>query len=151
MQTRKITVEVIAILFIILWIYAGLSKLLDYDTFKFQLGRSPYTENITGFVAWTLPIGEIVIAFLLVIKSTRLIGLYLSFFTMLMFTGYIYAMLNYSHYVPCSCGGILSEMDWDTHLIFNIVFTIIGLLGVMIHGNNGQRENSSNIQNAEIA
>src|SRR5690606_21323683 len=115
----------IASLLILLFVYAGISKLLDYDTFKFQLGRSPYVTNMAGFVAWALPAGEIIIAVLLIFQRTRLLGLYASFSLMLLFTGYIYTMLNFSHYIPCSCGGVLSEMSWMQHLIFNIVFTIL--------------------------
>jgi uncharacterized membrane protein YphA (DoxX/SURF4 family) len=130
---RKITLEIITILFIILWIYAGLNKLLDFEKFRFQLGRSPYIQSLAGLVAWLLPAGEMVMALMLVIKRTRLLGLYLSFFTMCLFTGYIYVMLHYSYFIPCSCGGILSKMDWHTHLVFNIVFIFFAATGVIIY------------------
>jgi len=124
--------EIIAILFIILWVYAGMSKLMDYEKFRFQLGRSPFIQNIAPFIAIFLPTGEIVIAILLTTKRTRSYAMYASFFLMLLFTGYIYAMLHYSYFIPCSCGGILSKMSWNTHLAFNIVFTLLSLAGILL-------------------
>jgi len=128
----SIIVQIICSLLIILFIYAGLSKLLNYDAFKFQLGRSPYITKIAGFVAWSLPSTEIVISILLIVKKTKLLGLYASFFLMVLFTGYIYMMLNYSPFLPCSCGGILSSMSWTQHFYFNILFTCLALIGVLI-------------------
>lgn len=131
-MAKKITVEIISALLVLLWAYAALSKLLDYETFKFQLGRSPYIAAMASSIAWIIPVTELIICLLLVIRRSRLIGLYASFFLMALFTGYIYAMLNYSYYVPCSCGGVLSEMSWEQHFIFNILATLIALTGVFL-------------------
>lgn len=111
--------------------YAAFSKLFDYQTFKVQLSRSPFITQFAGITAWTLPIGEILIGLALTFQKTRLLGLYASLFLMTMFTAYIYVMLHFSYYVPCSCGGILSKMDWNTHYWFNmgtVVLTVIGIL-----------------------
>jgi len=130
-MTRKIIIEIITILFILLWIYASISKLIDYKHFRFQLGRSPYIQSIAGFIVWALPTGELLIGISLLFKRTCLVGMYASFFLMVLFTGYIYAMLHYSYFVPCSCGGILSKMSWHTHFVFNIFFTLLALTGIL--------------------
>jgi hypothetical protein len=131
--TRKTTIlDIISALFIILFIYTGLNKLLDYDTFKFQMGRSPYLQNISSLVAATLPTGELLVALALVMKRTRLAGLYASFFLMSLFTGYVAIMLNFSYYLPCSCGGILQALSWHQHLVFNSLFTILAVVGVLL-------------------
>lgn len=132
MKFRKTIIEVISLLLVILWVYAGLSKLLDYETTRFQLGRSPFLEHYAGFVAWAVPTSEIVIALGLLITRTRLASLYASFALMLMFTGYIYLILNHSYYIPCSCGGVLSGMDWQTHLWFNLGFTVLALIAIIL-------------------
>ncbi len=125
-------VEIICSLLIILFIYTGLNKMLDYDTFQFQLGRSPFVQHMNKLIAATLPAGELLIAAALIWKRTRLIGLYISFFLMALFTGYIYAMMHYSYYMPCSCGGILAAMSWNDHLIFNSIFTVLALIGIIL-------------------
>lgn len=123
--------KITASLLIILFIYAGLSKLMDYEGFRFQLGRSPYVTGMAGFVAWFMPTVEIVAALSLTFQRTRLFGFYLSFFLMLLFTGYIYAMLHYSPFLPCSCGGVLSAMSWSQHFYFNIFFVLVSLVGAL--------------------
>ncbi|MBN9382755.1 MAG: DoxX family membrane protein [Chitinophagaceae bacterium] len=129
---KNTIVEIIAALLVFLFIYAALSKLLDLDKFKYQLGQSPFITNISWFAAWAIPLGEILVSVALLIRRTRLAGLYLSFFLMLLFTGYIFMMLRYSSYLPCSCGGVLSVMSWKQHFVFNLIFTGLSLLGIAI-------------------
>ena len=47
-----------------------------------------------------------------------------------MFTVYIIMILNFTSFVPCSCGGVLENLGWIEHLIFNSVFIILGLLAI---------------------
>lgn len=131
MKAKRIIVEIICLLFIILWVYAGLNKMMDAE-FGTQLHKSPYLDKVADLIEVALPIGELLIALLLIFPRTKLVGLYASFFTMFMFTGYIYAMLKYSFYKPCSCGGILAKMDWNMHLYFNIAFTVLAAIGILL-------------------
>mgnify|MGYP001346109640 CR=1 FL=1 len=41
-------------------------------------------------------------------------------------------MLHYSFYVPCSCGGVLLQMSWQQHLVFNIVASLLALAGITL-------------------
>jgi len=125
-------VEVISCLLIILYIYTGLNKMMDYTSFRFTLGRSPFIQHMNGFIAAALPAGELLIALALVIRPVRLIGLYASFFLMVLFTGYIWIMLHYSYDLPCSCGGVLAVLSWKDHLVFNGVFTALSMIGVLL-------------------
>ena len=138
MRLSKITLEIITALLIFLFIYTGLNKMLDYSKFAFTLGRSPFIQPMAGFIAATLPAGELILALLLVFKRTRLLGLYASFFLMLLFTGYIALMLLYAYDLPCSCGGVLAALSWPNHLIFNIFFTILSLIGIILQSRISQ-------------
>lgn len=129
---RAAIVEIIASLLILLFIYAAISKLLDYSTFKLQLGKSPFITSFSTTIAWALPLFEIAIGLILMVKRSRLIGLYLSLFVMTTFSAYIFFMLKYSYYIPCSCGGILSKMSWPQHLWFNIVFVLLSVIGILL-------------------
>jgi hypothetical protein len=132
MTKKETLVEIISSLLVILFIYTGLNKLLDHETFHAQLRQSPFIQPLAGFISATLPAGELLIALALIFKRTRLIGLYLSFFLMVTFTGYVYAMLHYSYYLPCSCGGILSSLTWKDHLLFNSIFTALAAAGALL-------------------
>jgi len=129
---KKILVSLITSFLVLLFAYAAGSKLGGYHLFKFQLGKSPYTMHYAGIISWALPLAEFIIVALLVVKKTKIYGLYASFFLMFLFTGYIYALLHYSYYVPCSCGGILSGMDWHQHLKFNVIVTICTLTAIFL-------------------
>jgi uncharacterized membrane protein YphA (DoxX/SURF4 family) len=134
--TKNTIEEVICSLLIILFIYSSLSKLADYDRFTVQLSKSPFITSISNFVAWSIPSFEIVISLLLVIKRTRLIGLYASFFLMSLFTAYLMIMLNFSYYIPCSCGGVLEKLSWNQHVLFNSFFIAISAAGAIMQHKN---------------
>jgi uncharacterized membrane protein YphA (DoxX/SURF4 family) len=146
-MTRKITIEIITALFFILWIYAAISKLLDYDTFKVQLGKSPLLTKFPGFVAIAVPLAELLIAGALVFK--RLIGLYASLFLMVLFTAYLIAILNFSYYIPCSCGGIIGKgMTWQTHIVFNMTFVLLAIIGIILTSYQQKIDNTSSYKPA---
>jgi hypothetical protein len=126
---------------ITLFIYTGTNKLMDFDTFRNQVTRSPFLENLI-YIALAIPAGEILLSLLLIIKRTRLLGLYLSFLLMAIFTGYIWLMLNYAPDLPCSCGGIMKELSWQDHLIFNSAFTGLGIVGIILQSKIIQENNN---------
>jgi hypothetical protein len=51
---------------------------------------------------------------------------------MILFTTYIVIILNFSSFVPCSCGGILEKLGWTAHLIFNVVFIVLGIAAILL-------------------
>ncbi|MFV0227484.1 tellurium resistance protein TerC [Empedobacter falsenii] len=122
----------ICYLFIILFIYAAVSKLMDFENFQIQLAQSPLLSAYAGFISYAVIIVEIVIVLLLCIKRTQQIGLYASYGLMLAFTVYIYLIINYSDFVPCSCGGILEKLGWTEHLIFNIIFVGLAVIAIYL-------------------
>ena len=130
---RKTVVDIITYLFIILFIYASVNKLIDYDNFSTELGKSPMLTAFAGWVAWVVPVVELIVVVLLTVPRLCLAGLYAAFSLMTMFTAYIVAILRFSDYIPCSCGGVLQNMSWNQHLVFNIVFVLLALAGIFLH------------------
>ena len=129
---RTITLEVICFLFIFLFVYAAVSKLAEYETFTVQLGQSPLVTAFAHWIAWAIPALEILISILLIIPKTRLMALYACLSLMTMFTTYIVCILTLSVYVPCSCGGILESLGWAEHLIFNVAFLVLSIIGIVL-------------------
>ncbi len=115
-----------------LFYYASLSKLLDFENFQVQLAQSPLLSAYAGIISYLIIIVELIISILLFTSKYRLIGLYGSLFLMTSFSVYIYIILNYSDFIPCSCGGILEKLGWNEHFIFNICFAIIGIIGIFL-------------------
>lgn len=129
---KKLIPLVVAYSCAILFIYAAVSKILDFENFQIQLAQSPLLSAFAGYVAWGVPALEIVLSLLLLSNKGRSMGLFGSFGLMIMFTAYIYIILNYSAFVPCSCGGVLEKMSWNQHLIFNIVFVLLSALAALM-------------------
>lgn len=133
-KTKSIVLEIICLLFVVLFVYAAFSKIWDYSKFKFQLHQSPLIREFSNWLPWVILTIEIVIAALLVIPKYRLLGLYLSLFIMTLFTAYLIIILNFyeSKDIPCSCGGILNKIGWKTHIYFNLFFVFISAVGIIM-------------------
>jgi uncharacterized membrane protein YphA (DoxX/SURF4 family) len=131
-MTKKWIIEIISLLFVLLFVYTAVSKFIDYQNFRAVIGQSPLITRIAGPLSIIVPVLEMIIAFLLVIPRYRLLGLLASFAIMVLFTTYIIVLLTLSEKVPCSCGGIISSMSWTQHLYFNILFTIIAFIGMFL-------------------
>jgi uncharacterized membrane protein YphA (DoxX/SURF4 family) len=130
---RKNTiVEIISLLFIILFLYTGISKLMDYAVFKEQIATSPLLAPISGWIAILLPAIEIMLSVILFIPRWRLKGLYASLVLMIMFTGYIIAILTFNEHIPCSCGGVIELLSWKGHIAFNSAFIGLALAGIAL-------------------
>lgn len=132
-NTRRVVVEVIGHLFILLFLYAAANKLMDFQKFKVQVGQSPFLTEYAVPIAWCIPIIEIVISLGLAFKRTLLTALYASFGLMLMFTVYIIVILNFAERIPCSCGGILEKMGWKEHLVFNVFFVMLAIVAILLY------------------
>lgn len=118
----KIALEIISFLLVLLFTYAAANKLIDYQKFTVQIGLSPLLTGFSGFIPWMVITIEFIISFLLLLPRFRLVALFASFGLMTMFTAYIVAILKFSSFVPCSCGGVLEKLGWTEHLIFNSCF-----------------------------
>lgn len=137
---KKKIILTISYLYVLLFVYAAISKLLDFDSFKVQIGQSPMLSVYADWISPTVIAIELLIALMLLNERTKLAALLLSLGLMTMFTAYIFILLHYSSFVPCSCGGVLEKMSWNTHLIFNIIFVVLAVLAIIL---NAKRTDSN--------
>jgi hypothetical protein len=127
---KKIIPFAVSIFFVILFCYAAISKILDFEKFKDQISASPLLNGFSQFLPYTIIIVEFLIAGLLCYRKTRTIGLIGSFVLMSIFTGYTALLLSKSKNLPCSCGGILEKMSWQQHLYFNIGCVVLSVIAL---------------------
>jgi len=121
----------ISILCAILFMYAATSKLWDVQQFQVQLGQSPILTAYAEWVAWAVPLTEYVVALLLLMDRFRLYALYATLGLMVMFTTYIVLALHFSAYIPCSCGGVLEDLGWTEHIVFNLFFVVLAVIAIV--------------------
>lgn len=137
---RQFIIEIISSLLILLFLYTALSKLLDYTSFKSVLSKSPLIGSMAAVVALALPITEGLVSILLFFPRTRLWGLYSALALMTGFTVYLAYMIFFTPHLPCSCGGVLKQMTWNQHLVFNIFFLLLSLTGVVLQRKQLRKE-----------
>jgi putative oxidoreductase len=125
-------VEIIAALFILLFLYTALSKSVQISNTVNVLKKTPILSGIAEATAWGVVIAEYILAALLFLPRTRKAGLYASLILMTGFTVYIGYMMAFVPNLPCSCGGVISKMTWNQHLLFNIAFAFISLTGILL-------------------
>ncbi|TKC62205.1 hypothetical protein FBD94_08260 [Pedobacter hiemivivus] len=131
-KTKRTIVDIIIYLYVLLFLYAATSKLMEYDKFQLQISKSPIITDYAYILVWMVPALEIIISIMLIINRTVMLGLYAAFGLMSLFTAYIYTILNFTDSIPCSCGGVLEKLGWTEHLIFNIAFIALALIGILM-------------------
>lgn len=126
---RNLITETCLALLILLFAYTSLSKLLEMRKFIFQmqLAPLPLMKQAAPLLGWLLPLLEALIVAGLLLPRFRIGALYASAGLLLLFECYIAGMLLSGHQLPCTCGGIISRMSWQTHLLFNAAFIGIAL------------------------
>ncbi|HLV69674.1 MAG TPA: MauE/DoxX family redox-associated membrane protein, partial [Xanthomarina sp.] len=130
--TQKRIIDTISMLFIVLFVYASISKLLEFKDFQTQLGQSPVLGAFAMIISYSVIGMELITALLLALEKTRILGLYIAFTLMVMFTSYIVIILNFTSFTPCSCGGVLEALGWTEHLIFNAAFITLALWALYV-------------------
>lgn len=137
-KIQNLFLEFTCLLYIILFVYAAVSKLLDFENFQAQLGQSPLLSPFADFVSITVIVLELIIAVLLSVPRFRYFALCAAVALMSMFTTYIVIILHFSYFIPCSCGGILEKLGWKEHLIFNLAFLFLAIFAILLRSMNNR-------------
>jgi hypothetical protein len=133
-------------LFIFLFAYTAISKLqlftytnnvfklVDLTQFKEAMSKSQPLKLHINYLAYIIPLSELLVCALLLFNRTKKIGYYASFALMAVFTGYVaYILLKYPDFQrPCVCGGVISLMNWPQHLAFNLLFTFLAARAIYL-------------------
>jgi hypothetical protein len=123
-------IEIIAALFILLFVYTATSKLIAHNQFLITLEQLPIANLGSTWLSWSIPVIEIMISVLLFIPHLRMQGLKASLVLMAVFTVYVACMLISSPNLPCSCGGIINKLTWQQHLWLNVALTLLAAAAI---------------------
>lgn len=121
---------------LLLFVYTSASKFLNYDKFVFQmhLAPVPLMKILAPLFGWLIPSVEMIIAIGFAvgffIPSIKIKALYASVILLSAFEFYIVIMLLSGSQLPCTCGGIVSQMGWKQHLFFNAFFILTAFLSI---------------------
>lgn len=134
-----------AVLLMMLWSYAAVSKIADYGKFvaQMQLAPIPLMILLGPILGWLIPAIELILVGMLITEKSRRAGLIFSFLLLLTFEVYIAVMLLSGLDLPCTCGGLISSLQWKEHLIFNAVFMFISIFPFISSGFRNRNNNSN--------
>ena len=110
---------IIELVFIGLYTYTALEKLLDFDIWIIKLFKTGFFSlSFSYFLGVGVPIAEFVIVFCLIFQLKFCYQI--NFFFILVLTLYLIFHHYFSLSENCSCGGLLERLDFVSHLLFNI-------------------------------
>ena len=131
---RKVVIEIIAALLVLLFLYASISKLLGFSLFVDEMNNQPFPNWMTPYLVVLIPGSEILIALALLFDRSRMIGFYSSLILLFLFTLYSALVLfNVFDYVPCTCGGMIKKLNWREHLLFTASFLILSITAIALN------------------
>jgi len=131
---KELIYELITGLLVLLFLYTGLSKLLDFKAFELSMRFQHLPDWITTPAIYTLPTTEIIVAGLLITEKSRMIGLYAFIALMFIFTLYAGAVLiNLFPIAPCPCGGAIKSLGWPQHFLLNLAFLGLALANLFFY------------------
>lgn len=129
---RTVAIDIISAILLLLLLYTAISKFIEYSRFKEVLLISPLLKPFAGFIAWSLPLLELMIAVSLFIPALRIKGLYASLLLLIILTVYLTYMILFTPSLPCSCGGVLKDLTWPQHILFNLFFVVLSVIGIIL-------------------
>ncbi|MBL1408686.1 MauE/DoxX family redox-associated membrane protein [Sphingobacterium faecale] len=130
MKTKRIIVQLIALLFLLLFAYTAMVKWGDFSNFVKGLERYTPFKPYAGHIAQLVIGSEVIISLLLLFARTRLLGLYASLLIMLAFTGALYYIIYGLQSSYCNCGGFIDILSASQHLWFNWTLIVLAVIGM---------------------
>ncbi|MFV0573800.1 MAG: MauE/DoxX family redox-associated membrane protein [Xanthomarina gelatinilytica] len=137
-KKSKLFISITKYLVALLFCYTAISKIIDFNNFVFQLEKSPLIPVGLGvFFGIAVILSELIASYYLFVKEKK--GFYFSLFLMVSFTAYLYTIIHFSYYIPCSCGGVLEKLDWNTHIIFNLLFVVLIIASILLNTSSNEK------------
>jgi len=116
-----------------LWIYVVFYKITDFRDFTSGIHRQPIPGFVQQAVIWLLPPIETMLILLFLKKRWRIYGFLLSALLLTIFTFYIsFGLAGAFGKLPCGCGGLIKDLSLSQHIIFNLVFASLSVLGFVL-------------------
>ena len=129
---KKNFLLIVAILYSLLYLYSGVSKLVEHGDFETKLQDTKILSSFSFGLSWLLPLLEIALGIGSLIPFLRIRAVLYSVLLMTAFT--VYLLLLYLEPSPsCGCGGFIENLAPGYHLLFNFGFIGLGLCALILN------------------
>lgn len=125
MKNQWIPIICYSVLIFVL-IYTASAKLLNFPQYVNSMRSQPLPTLLRLPLTYLIPVLEVLLAYLIMVKVLRRIGLLATSILLLSFTVYV-AYIKISGYdaTTCPCGGLFSSLNWNQHLLVNSALTAL--------------------------
>ena len=149
MKFRKLFADLITIGLVVLWGYAGITKLLAYSFFAQQLQSYPIIKYYSTPVSIAMSITMLIIAVLLTLQIRMIQTLSLSALFLAFIKAYLIYVVKLSGMAPCSCNGIWPSTSWDVQIGINILVLVLNLTAIYFRKSTSEKNyNACHINHA---
>jgi uncharacterized membrane protein YphA (DoxX/SURF4 family) len=131
-MSKKALLYSISAIFIFLFLYTGIEKLSNSEALSIQMKEIPFLKPFAGWLIALVAILELLVAILLVRKSSRLTGMYACLILMILFTLYLIIVWYSTDGLTCSCGGFLTQLPQNIHIMLNISLAGLAIAGIRL-------------------
>lgn len=130
----------LGLLFIFLWTYTGLDKVLQFEASRKAFHNQTFPAQLAEVLSYLVPGVELLIALLLLFSVTRWWGYLGSILLLTVFTTYVGLIWAGAFpRVPCNCAGILESLGWAEHFVLNVICIGIGVWGMRVEGSKVEK------------
>ncbi|MBE8722307.1 MauE/DoxX family redox-associated membrane protein [Sphingobacterium pedocola] len=143
MKAQKYIKQIARYAFIILWGYAAVIKLYNWNTSREEMHMQPFANWVGEILFWLIPFIELTLIFMLINTKTAKRGLVFSVILSGIFT--LYLVLAWQGVIGevCICAGILTQYGFGNHILFNLAFIIPGITALALSYRSKQEEDLS--------
>lgn len=126
-SARKTLAFTICMMCLFLFAISAYDKIVDHERFLAGLSKVKFIGSYAVYLAWGVPIAEIIVSILLIYPPSQKYGLHGFIGLMVIFTLYIGSMLLWAQKLPCHCNLIIEKLSFAEHLAFNLAFILLAL------------------------
>ncbi|WP_373521220.1 MauE/DoxX family redox-associated membrane protein [Aquiflexum sp.] len=131
-KTHNLLTEICSWVLALVFAYTASSKWIDWYGTQSAFYNQIFPNWTAEILMFSIPPLELFLAISLLIPSTRKVAFAASLVLMVIFTIYVgLIMTGIFGRIPCSCGGIISALGWEEHLLMNILLVVIATIGFL--------------------
>lgn len=122
---------ILGLILMIMWFNVGIDKYFHWETHYRAFLNQPLPKDWAIYLAYLLPFLELLLGLLLFFPKSRWFGFLCSSILLSSFSTYVgLVWIGAFPVVPCSCAGLFRRLLWGEHLLVNLAFLLISLIGI---------------------
>lgn len=130
---RSSALQGIALILAGILLYTATKKIMDIKAFSAHLELLPNTNETVAYLITALVVlVEYALGFIILYKPHDARGYLIIVSLMLLYTGYIYYILQHAPFLPCSCQGAFKSLSWEMHYVINVIMMMMALIAWII-------------------